>query len=846
MFDKIDIFGSQILLRFKGQPTYNTRTGSVFTILIISFIGFRLSMIIQDVILRKSPQIIYSERQVDNPAAFQISSQTFPLAFSMEDPNFSYYIDEGIYTVQAQFYQKTLVFNQTTQENDAVWNITDIKVQPCTLENFKNPDNINYYTSLTYKNMYCLPPDIQLTLQGDFQSPEYSYLQIQVKKCKQNCKSQEELDKYLLNSNFAMQLSDSFVDPTIKSNPFKIYSRDIYWATSIQMPKAVTLYLRNNYVQSDFGMFMPDLTTQRYPAYSYNDVSVFPDNFQSYFLQVVIRFEKQKEGFYSRTYQNFNSIVSEIGGFTQSLLAIGYLICTRVSQLQLNQKLINQAFSYDDSNDEQNQENESQEKKLINIKQRLSILNQSKRKTSLQNQFQKVASPQNDQCILNLNEIKKNSSDDQSQNQNQNLNFDYLPQSPSILGNQSKNEQNYSLKNCMKQDQQSLDSSQFGFNNRHNTNLSRQQSKPYQSQFSQKKILNILIQDALGDNKSKQQNEAKDQEVLEFSNNLKIQKQKLKLKQMEDKLKENRFNDLITKETKCMKMNIWEYFKSKIFPFGDNKKKKKIIEYSIDKLYYNLDIFNILKKLVEVEKLKRLILDPEQLKLFDYIPKPTIHSNLVLNSNPNQPEIKKSYEVDVLYQDHRTEIQKVTDAFQAYKMIVNRQDHTILDEKIIQLLDPNLVSIFEAEDNLQNDNEKLQFNNQPVIEQPKKNDFSQQPKKIQLQQINSDYILGETVQEVSNLKQDEIRVKQDISPQFITCSQPFIFIPKQYEQQQQEYKPLAKNKQQSVSKYSQQNTVLDQMQDLSISVNSEIATQQSKQMPYKFENNQNAQQQKSE
>ncbi|KAL4479278.1 hypothetical protein ABPG72_011490 [Tetrahymena utriculariae] len=87
MFKKIDIFGSQILLRFKGEPTYNTRTGSVVTLLIIGFICFRLFGITSNVFLRINPQVIYNERQVDYPAPFQISSQTFPLAFRMEDPN---------------------------------------------------------------------------------------------------------------------------------------------------------------------------------------------------------------------------------------------------------------------------------------------------------------------------------------------------------------------------------------------------------------------------------------------------------------------------------------------------------------------------------------------------------------------------------------------------------------------------------------------------------------------------------------------------------------------------------------------------------------------------------------
>ena len=40
-----------------------------------------------------------------------------------------------------------------------------------------------------------------------------------------------------------------------------------------------------------------------------------------------------------------------------------------------------------------------------------------------------------------------------------------------------------------------------------------------------------------------------------------------------------------------------------------------------------MDIVNIITKLLELEKLKHFLLDENQLKLFDYIPKPTISMN---------------------------------------------------------------------------------------------------------------------------------------------------------------------------------------------------------------------------
>ncbi|EWS76304.1 hypothetical protein TTHERM_000004890 (macronuclear) [Tetrahymena thermophila SB210] len=161
-----------------------------------------------------------------------------------------------------------------------------------------------------------------------------------------------------------------------------------------------------------------------------------------------------------------------------------------------------------------------------------------------------------------------------------------------------------------------------------------------------------------------------------------------------------------------MKLSIWEYFKSVIYPCGYLKDKKKIINYSIDKLYYNLDIMHILKRLIEVEKLKRLLLNSDQIKLFDYLPKPTIHADLILKNAANQ-NVSKSKEIDLLYQDNRSEFQRVKDAFEAYKNIQSRQEHSLLDQKIIEMLDPNLVSVFNVQSNMNNSKNNIDLLNPP-------------------------------------------------------------------------------------------------------------------------------------
>lgn len=60
---------------------------------------------------------------------------------------------------------------------------------------------------------------------------------------------------------------------------------------------------------------------------------------------------------------------------------------------------------------------------------------------------------------------------------------------------------------------------------------------------------------------------------------------------------------------------------------------KDMIAVGSDKIEKQLDAIFLIKKLNEIDKLKQFLLDEDQLKLFDYVPKPTIRlKTKIINS----------------------------------------------------------------------------------------------------------------------------------------------------------------------------------------------------------------------
>lgn len=113
-------------------------------------------------------------------------------------------------------------------------------------------------------------------------------------------------------------------------------------------------------------------------------------------------------------------------------------------------------------------------------------------------------------------------------------------------------------------------------------------------------------------------------------------------------MNENKFKKMMNRATNGFTLSLMEYIKFFFWPFGEIKKKKRIIDYSIDKLYYHLDVLYVIKKLLEVDKLKRLIFDQDQLELFEYLPKPIIRKSDVFKSKEENEDIQY-YDSEILY-----------------------------------------------------------------------------------------------------------------------------------------------------------------------------------------------------
>lgn len=164
---------------------------------------------------------------------------------------------------------------------------------------------------------------------------------------------------------------------------------------------------------------------------------------------------------------------------------------------------------------------------------------------------------------------------------------------------------------------------------------------------------------------------------------------------------------------KKLKFNVCDYLEHLLRK--KNEMSKVFVREGMENIDRKLDIVYIFQKLKEVDKLKMLLLDKKQLMLFEFLPKPTLEdidsenrgstANFfdTLNSplpmpgrkKPSHPQrLKRNWN---LFFRKKTISQKAALAFRSYHKILAKESLSSLDVKIIQMMDPHAMALFDTD-----------------------------------------------------------------------------------------------------------------------------------------------------
>ena len=142
--------------------------------------------------------------------------------------------------------------------------------------------------------------------------------------------------------------------------------------------------------------------------------------------------------------------------------------------------------------------------------------------------------------------------------------------------------------------------------------------------------------------------------------------------------------------------------------------KKELIKRGSKAINKRIDISYIIQKLVEIEKLKVLLLDADQLKLFEYLPKPLLTNNKKAKLFSKKKFFNKVQDTHNLItlnyfqekwkqmdedKNNKNILEKITSLFESYQRIKFKEHLTEIDQKLLNMLDTNIKTLLEKTEN---------------------------------------------------------------------------------------------------------------------------------------------------
>ncbi|EAR90374.3 hypothetical protein TTHERM_00109270 (macronuclear) [Tetrahymena thermophila SB210] len=452
----------------------------------------------------------------------------------------------------------------------------------------------------------------------------------------------------LQSFRLAIYYVDYSVITSDKAKPFQPLGRISFWISGPEFTKQTNINFRNTYLNSDYGLMGTDIQTTNALTLSGDREQVSPKSGNLLF-DCFISFEKNVDNVYNRSYQKLDRSLSQLGGIFNIIFTVGAIICRPLSQIELDLKLINRLFNFQDPNDQSDKKKQD--------KKRNSKDSEKKEEIYTQAADQILITKEDQQKTLFKYELQKS-----------------LNQKSQVSSVQKSEGDELNI-----------------FQSKHLYKFERPNSTTIRETYKEK--LKALKK---GENKDSNKKSKQD-----------IQKEAKEL------------NSFFSFSLNKISFQGWEYY-ANFFKFSKLCKRKRyeLLQKGVDKLYNQIDIFYLVQKLLEVEKLKRLLLNENQIKLFEFIPKPLLTLDEQKSNN-------LSDKIGLLYEDEKDIMQKTSEVQEAFQQIINsKAKPSKIDIRILELLDPQFKQLLSDLVNIQGESTNLRQT--PILELQQKSIFEKQ------------------------------------------------------------------------------------------------------------------------
>ena len=342
-FIHLDIYGKIPSFTINGDKKYRTIFGAIISIITYSLIIYFFFIETRDIFNHKNPKIL-SSTYIDNNTSINLTKNNFIMTLSLQNPDYSSYIDESIYNIKA--YLLSTILN----EEKTIELTTPLELIKCSEYKFKFLND--YWINIDLNDMYCLDHN-DIELSGNFKNTKWNVLFFEFSKCinstKNNysCESKEIIEEKLKGGYIGIFMSDLTIDLNNFSTPTKYYGKNLFTTISYLQYTDYWIYLKDLIITTDDGYFFENKQSKFY--FSVDEVERGLDNRNSnIFLKIGLRKSNRKE-IYMRSYIKIQEAIGNICGLIKFITICGEIITVFFQKL-LYQNFIIQFIDFSKKN----------------------------------------------------------------------------------------------------------------------------------------------------------------------------------------------------------------------------------------------------------------------------------------------------------------------------------------------------------------------------------------------------------------------------------------------------------------------------------------------------------------
>ena len=174
-FTLLDLYGKRPSFTINGQSEFRTVFGTIISIITYILIMCFLFIEVNDIFYHSNPTLLTSTEINYDPSPLNLTEQNFIITLALQNPDYTNYINESIYTINASLSSTILLENGKYTQT-----LTPLQIIKCSEYNFQFLNT--YWNNLDLNELYCLT-NHNIEIRGTIKNNIWNVLYIHISKC---------------------------------------------------------------------------------------------------------------------------------------------------------------------------------------------------------------------------------------------------------------------------------------------------------------------------------------------------------------------------------------------------------------------------------------------------------------------------------------------------------------------------------------------------------------------------------------------------------------------------------------------------------------------------------------